>query len=185
MTESPDNSQPPSEEFVQLFTRHQRPLYLFLLTQCPNPIEAEEILQETNVIIWKKYSQFSPGTNFFAWTCKIARYEFLKHRDRRMKDRIVFSDEFISTVAAEVEERSATLEQRREALIECLRKLNNKDRELIEKRYSPGESGKSVAAFLGRPANAVYQSLSRIRKTLHSCVTRQMGSMGSAATNLE
>ena len=170
---------------MQLFTRHQRPLYLFLLTQCPNPIEAEEILQETNVIIWKKYSQFSPGTNFFAWTCKIARYEFLKHRDRRMKDRIVFSDEFISTVAAEVEERSATLEQRREALIECLRKLNNKDRELIEKRYSPGESGKSVAAFLGRPANAVYQSLSRIRKTLHSCVTRQMGSMGSAATNLE
>lgn len=174
MPESIDDPQLPSEEFVQLFTRHQRPLYLFLLSQCPNPIEAEEILQETNVIIWKKYAQFEVGTNFFAWTCKIARFEFLKHRERRTRERIVFSDEFVSMVADEVEERSVTLEQRREALIECLRKLNDKDRQLIEKRYSPGESGKSVAQFLNRPANAVYQSLSRIRRTLHTCVTRRM-----------
>lgn len=179
MTESTDNSTPPpSEEFVQLFTRHQRRLYLFILSQWPNPIEAEEILQEANVIIWTKYSQFMPGTNFFAWTCQIARYEFLKHRERRIKDRLQFSDEFVSMVADEVEQRSDALDYRREALISCLRKLNPKDRELIQKRYSPGQSGKTVAEFLNRPANAVYQSLSRIRRTLHVCINRQLTSIG-------
>ena len=163
---------------MQLFTRHQRRLYLFILSQWPNPIEAEEILQETNVVIWSKYSQFRPGTNFFAWTCQIARYEFLKHRERRTKERLQFSDEFVSLVADEAEQRSDALDQRREALIFCLRKLNDKDRELIQRRYSPGESGKTVAEFLNRPANAVYQSLSRIRRALHACVSRRLASVG-------
>ena len=41
--------------------------------------------------------------------------------------------------------------------------------------YAPGESGKSAAEDLGRPVNAVYQSLGRIRRTLLECVNRQLG----------
>ena len=34
--------------------------------------------------------------------------------------------------------------------------------------------GKSVAELIGRPINSVYQSLSRIRRTLLECVNRQI-----------
>lgn len=57
----------PTEEFVQLFSRSQRRLFLHILAQVSNPADAEEILQDTNVVIWSKFEQFQQGTNFIAW----------------------------------------------------------------------------------------------------------------------
>ena len=104
---------PPSEEFVQQFTRHQRRLYLFILSQVSSTQDAEEMLQETNVIIWSKYHQFDVATNFFAWAAQIATYEVLKFRQRRHREKLRFSDEFVEAVSRDVLERSEELEQRR------------------------------------------------------------------------
>jgi len=163
-----------SEEFVGLFTRHQRRLFLYILSQIFNPVEAEEVLQETNLVLLAKHGQFEPGTNFYAWACRIAGYEILKNRERRARDRHQFSDDFLRQVAEDVAEASPELERRRIALGTCLKKLRAKDRELIRKRYRPGQSGKGLAEELGRPANSVYQSLGRIRKTLLECIRRQL-----------
>ena len=100
---SADESRPaaPSAEFVQLFTHHQRRLFLYILSQVPNPIEAEEVLQETNVVIWSKFSQFREGTNFLAWVSQIANFEVMKYRTRKKRSRLHFSDEFLETVSRE------------------------------------------------------------------------------------
>ena len=172
--ESTSPQQPPGEEFVQLFTQNQRRLYLYILAQVPSPIDAEEILQETNVVIWRKCEVFQAGTNFFAWACRIAGYEVLKHRERRRRDRVRFSNRFVEQIAVEALADVENLEERRRALIDCLGKLQEKDKELIQRRYAPGETGKSLAEFLGRPANSVYQSLSRIRRTLLECIRRRL-----------
>ncbi|MEX0718198.1 MAG: sigma-70 family RNA polymerase sigma factor [Planctomycetaceae bacterium] len=162
------------EEFVQLFTRHQRRLYLYVLSLIGDPVEAEEVLQETNVVIWSKFDQFEKGTNFHAWACRIATYQVLKHRERRQRDKLYFSDDFIQTIAAEGRFDSDQSDLRRVALVECLKKLRERDRELIRQRYAPGETGKGIAERLGRPANSVYQSLGRIRRTLLECITRRL-----------
>ena len=166
--------QAPSEEFIQLFSRFQRRLFLYILAQVPNPVDAEEIQQETNIVIWNKSHKFQPGTNFYAWTCQIAAYEVMKFRDRTRRDKHLFSDEFIKRVAHETASDTERLEDRRKALIGCLGKLRAQDRDLIQKRYAPGENGKSVAESLGRPINSVYQSLGRIRRTLFECVNRRL-----------
>lgn len=165
---------PPSGEFVQLFTHHQRRLFLYILAQVSNPVEAEEILQETNVVIWSKCSRFQPGTNFLAWVSQIANFEVMKFRTRRRREKLVFSDDFLQTVAQTSLERSDELESRRSALVYCLSKLRQKDRELIEKRYAPGERGTHLAEQIGRPVNAVYQSLGRIRRALLECIQRKL-----------
>ena len=172
--EQPDESQKTDAEFVQLFTRHQRRLYLFILAQVPSPVDAEEILQETNVIIWRKCDQFKLGTNFLAWASQIAKYEVLKYREKHRRDRLYFSDSFVEQVADEALATSDELELRRTALLHCLGKLRDQDRELIQRRYAPGENGKSLAEFLGRPVNSVYQSLGRIRRTLMECIDRRL-----------
>lgn len=169
-----DDRVPPDAEFVQEFTRNQRRLFLLILTQIHDPIEAEEVLQNVNVIIWKKCGQFQAGTNFLAWSAAIVNYEVLKYRSRRSRERLVFSEEFLATVAAETVEHSEELEQRRSALKECIQRLRPQDRELIEQRYAPGESGKNLAEQIGRPANSVYQSLGRIRRTLMECIQRRI-----------
>lgn len=168
----------PSADFVQLFTHHQRRLFLYILSQVPNPIEAEEVQQETNVVIWSKFAQFRPGTNFLAWVSQIANFEVMKYRSRKKRDRMQFSDEFLETVSRDALERSDELEDRRNALTECLEKLRPRDRELIEQRYAPGEKGKHLAEQIGRPANSVYQSLGRIRRSLMECIQRRLSTGG-------
>lgn len=164
----------PSPEFVQQFTRSQRQLYLFILSLVPSPVDAEEILQETNLIIWRKVDRFVDGTNFLAWAHQIANLEVLKYRERRHRDRLRFSDEFIEHVAAEAEATADQMDARRKVLDDCMKKLRAPDRELIQERYSEGKNGLSVAKKLGRPANSVYQSLGRIRRALLDCVSKRL-----------
>ena len=168
----------PSEEFVQLFSRTQRRIYLHILGQVGNPNNADEILQETNVVIWSKFDRFELGTNFIAWTFQIANFEVLKFRDRRRSNRLVFSDDIVEAIAEDSEESQDDLDLRRAALGECLGKLRPKDRELIQTRYAPGNKGKDVASLLGRPSNSVYQSIGRIRKTLFECINRRLSAEG-------
>jgi RNA polymerase sigma-70 factor (ECF subfamily) len=171
---------PPSEAFVQQFTVHQRRLYLFILSQLASTQDAEEVLQETNLIIWAKYHQFDITTNFFAWAAQIATYEILKHRQRQRRDKLRFSDDFVEAVSRDVLEHSDEFERRRVALEQCLQKLRPGDRTLIHERYQPGNRGKHVAEDLGRPANSVYQSLGRIRRTLLECIQRRLAAEAPA-----
>ena len=173
-TELPRLEISPSGEFVQLFTHHQRRLFLYILSQVASPVEAEEILQETNVVIWTKSSRFQPGTNFLAWVSQIANFEVMKYRTRKKREKLVFSDEFLQSVAQTSLEQSEELEMRRAALTDCLNKLRPKDRELIQQRYAPGERGKHLAEEIGRPANSVYQSLGRIRRALLDCIQQRL-----------
>lgn len=171
---STDSKAPPSEEFIQLFTQSQRALYLFILSQVGKVQAAEEILQETNLVIWSKSSQFEIGSSFIAWVRQIAVYEVLKWKQKRSREKLTFSGEFMNTIAERFSETPEQIERRQAALESCLTKLNKQDRELIEKRYQPGMNGKSVASDIGRPPNSVYQSLGRIRKTLQDCVERTL-----------
>lgn len=173
-------SSAPSGEFVQLFTHHQRRLFLYILSQVSNPLDAEEILQETNVVIWSKSAKYQPGTNFLAWVSQIANFEVMKFRTRKRREKLVFSDEFLQSVAEESLERSEELESRRAALVDCLNRLRPKDRELIQQRYAPGERGKHLAEQIGRPANSVYQSLGRIRRSLLDCIQQKFAAEGAS-----
>jgi RNA polymerase sigma-70 factor (ECF subfamily) len=100
--------------------------------------------------------------------------EVLKHRDRQRRDAVRLSDRLVEIIAREAQEHAEPLEARRRALLACLGRLSDGDRELIRRRYAPGENGKSLARRLGRPANSVYQSLSRIRRALHECIQRRL-----------
>ncbi len=167
-----------SEEFVQLFSRNQRRIYLHILSQVGNPDDAEEILQETNVVIWSKFDRFQLGTNFIAWSFQIANFEVLKYREKHRSRRLVFSDDLLETIAGESEESQDDLDERRTALNECLARLRPNDLTLIQTRYAPGNKGKDVADLLGRPSNSVYQSIGRIRRTLFECINRRLSAEG-------
>jgi RNA polymerase sigma-70 factor (ECF subfamily) len=170
---------PPSEEFIQLFTRTQRRLYLTILAQVPSVQDAEEILQEANCIMLAKHAQFAPGTNFVAWATQIVAYEILKYRQRFVRERLRFTDEFLTAVAAEAAVVLDGTDERRKALEACLEKLRPGDRKLIQHRYQPGSTARELAETIGRPANSVYQSLGRIRRTLMECVQRQLVAQGA------
>lgn len=169
----------PGEDFVRLFTQSQRALYLFILPLVSCAADADEVLQETNVVIWSKWSSFQPGTSFVAWGRAIARLEVLRFR-RRSSGRMHFlADDVIEHLAAHADAQPSDFDVRRDALAECIGKLKDKDRELIRCRYESDTSGEDVAKRLGRPANSVYQSIGRIRRVLLECVRRRLAAAGA------
>ena len=128
------------------------------------------MLQETNLIIWSKWQQFEPGTNFLAWARAIARLEVFRFRRTHKRKLLFLEEDLLDAVAEQAEAASAETDVRKEALTACIGRLRPADRRLIQMRYAPGENGDSVAKKLKRPANSVYQSLGRIRRTLLECV---------------
>lgn len=164
----------PGEDFVRVLTQSQRALYLFILPLVSSPADAEEVLQETNVVIWNKWGQFEQGTNFLAWGRTIARLEVFRFRRSRYHRMALLGDDVMERIADRSEASSEDLEQRRDALSHCVGQLREKDRELIRQRYSGDVNGDQIALQLGRPANSVYQSIGRIRKTLLECIRRRM-----------
>jgi RNA polymerase sigma-70 factor, ECF subfamily len=168
----------PSEEFVRAFTQCQRSLYLFILPLVTTNADAEEVLQETNVVMLSKWTQFEPGTNFPAWSRAIARLEVFRFRRSRHHRVLLLGDDVVGLLAERLNEQPNESELRRDALTKCIAKLRTQDQEIIRRRYTTGLTGDDVALQLGRPANSVYQSLGRIRRVLLECIRRRMTATG-------
>ncbi|MCZ2340805.1 MAG: sigma-70 family RNA polymerase sigma factor [Bacteroidales bacterium] len=160
--------------FVQLLARNQQRLFVYVRTLVPRPDDAEEVLQNTNLVLWREFHTFTPGTNFAAWACRVALHQVLAWRKKRQRDRLQFSEEFMLAIAQEVEDHSDVLEDRSHALMQCLDKLPPAQREIIRLRYAEGGSIDTVAEHAGRTVEATYRALSRIRQTLHECVSRAL-----------
>jgi RNA polymerase sigma-70 factor (ECF subfamily) len=181
MDEIPDpvvrvEPQPPRSQgdFLVLFLEEQRQLYRFIRSLVPHAHDAEDILQETAEILWKEFDKFTEGTNFHAWACKVAHFRILKHRHKWHRSAALLSDEVLEQIAALASTTERRLDPRQSALESCLAKLHANDRELLDQRYIQQLSGREVADRLGRPANSVYKSLGRIRRTLLECIDRQL-----------
>ena len=165
---------PKVERFAQLLATCQRRVFLYALGLVHNAADAEEILQETNLVLWRKFDQYRPGTNFAAWACRIAHYEVLKFRERRAREERVFSSEFVEALAVESVGAMDLLDARRDALVRCLGKLNKRDRQLVTRRYQERATTRSVATVLGRSVQGTRKALHRIRMALLACIQRTL-----------
>lgn len=175
MDDPQDASQYPKvERFAQLLATCQRRVFLYALGFVYNATDAEEVLQETNLVLWRKFDQFKQGTDFGSWACRIAYYEVLKFRERRAREERIFSNEFIEAMATTVEDSMDLAESRRDALAKCLAKLTEPDRQLVTCRYQASATTRSVAETLGRSVQGTRKSLHRIRMTLLACIQRTL-----------
>jgi len=162
----------PPESFADLMADHQPRLAAYIRSLVADEHATKDILQETNLTLLKKARNFQPGTNFTAWSFRIAYFEVLTWRRRHGRDRIHFDDELVESLAATVETVSSDYEERLEALRECVRELPERQREVVERRYLRAESVQAIAADLGFKPNAASQLLFRARANLLECMIR-------------
>jgi RNA polymerase sigma-70 factor (ECF subfamily) len=162
------------ENYVASVMRVQRSLYAFILAQLPSITEAEDVLQETNLVLWSKREEFSAADNLRALIFRVARYQVLAHCKKRQRDKSGFDKALIEQLANEAEQRADALDEKRLAMVRCLQKLRPRDRQMISDRYSRNMSGKQLAEQLGRTADSVFHSLRRIRNTLMRCIQKTL-----------
>ena len=156
--------------------------YAFICTIVIDRSDADEVLQETNLAVWEQAERFEAGTNFLAWSCRIAHYKVLKLRDTAKRHRVRLDDAVLELLATETieKERAAgrraaeEFEQHRLLLVSCVDELSPRHRDVLAQRYESGRSLTDIGTSLGRNANAMAQLFHRIRELLRECVERKL-----------
>ena len=169
---SDDMPKDASRSYHVLVTDFQSTLYAFISALMMGNEDARDVLQDTNLVLWEKASSYDPKCDFASWAYRIAHFQVLAYRKRRQRSRLVFSEELMSLLADEFQSDFGDLDDRVEALQQCLKALPNKHRELICRRYEQEEAVSEIATNLSRSANAISLTLHRIRKVLLDCVSR-------------
>jgi RNA polymerase sigma-70 factor (ECF subfamily) len=163
-------------EVMRLALEHRSRLWGFLMGLAKDPVRAEDLFQNTYLVICEKWKQFQPGSNFLAWARQIARFEYLASVDPERRPYVIAEMEVLEAAlqAVEDEEEGPPVE-RRDALRLCLDGLpRNRARRALELRYAEGLAGEDVARELGVSLNALYTLLSRVRKALQDCVAQRL-----------
>lgn len=173
-------SSDPSREpaFLRDLSSAYRDAYASALAIVGNRPDADDVMQEVCIVLWKKYDEFEQGTDFRKWACSIA-YNVAKSYSRKMRrqssgltDLALSRIEQIRTASAEL------LELRQEVLRDCLQKLNATDRTILSEYYGRPVSQVEYARSQGKPVATLYTRLKRIRRKLNECISRTMGRGG-------
>jgi RNA polymerase sigma-70 factor (ECF subfamily) len=165
------------EAFLRLFTRFEGNLRAFVASLLPTWEGVDEVMQESSVILWRKFAQFdqSAEAGFLDWAFMIARYEVLKYRRRWATDRLQFSEDVFELLATTAESVTATQDERLLLLRECVADLEPGQLELVKAVYEDGAAIKDVAGQIGRSSTGLYKALARIRNRLATCVQTKLG----------
>ncbi len=156
--------------FVRDLTENARRIYAYIFALVPNWADSDEIFQETSAVLWTKYDGYRPGSDFRAWAFRIAYNKVRQFRKAEGKNILRFSEEFIDTVDFDSLAGAELWGRRQRLLAECYDQLAPQDRQLIDLRYQPGATTKSVAGAVGRSVDAVYKALNRIHEQLLDCI---------------
>ena len=175
MDESNPDPAGPTPEFVQLLTGAQSALYAFIVSLLGGVNDANDVLQETNLKLCRKSTEYDSNQPFLRWAYAFARFEVMAWRKTKQRSRLVLDDELLATVAAEIEETAEEADHRLEVLEKCMERLNPRQRELIAARYARGEPVQDIAARLSRPENAMAALFYRLRKLLADCAQSVLG----------
>lgn len=175
------SDQPSSDErteaFLILLNEHERRLALYVTGLIACPQDAQDVLQEGKIVMWRQFHQFELGTNFPAWARKILFYQILAFRRRSKKNAAELLNESLLqklSDESESEQRKAKWQSREQALSNCVLKLTEEHREIIELRYRDEASIEGISRKTDRTECAIYRLLSRLRKNLYDCVEKQL-----------
>lgn len=162
-------------EFLSLFLRAEPDLRAFVGSLIADAALREDVFQDVAVTLWEQFAKYDKArAPFGAWARGVAANKVLQTRRRWGRLPVAFPPETIEKI---VEAYGATEDsggERAEALRECVRRLPDKSRQIIELRYEDCLSGRQLARKLGRSVDAVYQTLSRIRRGLEDCIRQRL-----------
>lgn len=159
-------------EFLRLLGSSERSLQAYVLGLVGRRSDADDVLQETRIKLWKEFPRYDPSKSFAAWARAIAFFEVRSFRKRCVRGRLILSDDIVAKLSAQYEDLEGELSERHILLESCLKRLDKAAYSLLMRCYSSDKSQREIAEQLGRSPAGLRQSLMRIRKTLYDCISR-------------
>ncbi len=161
------------QQVLQLFVRHQARIKGFIVSLLGDFATAEDVLQETFLVVQHKAESFDQDGNFIAWAFQIARFQVMKAQAQHQRAAERFSDAVLEALAA-----SAPVEPFDEAKLAvlpgCLGKLAPQARRIVDLFYQHEHKPREIAQLLDWTPAAVSVALSRARTFLRQCIEQQL-----------
>jgi RNA polymerase sigma-70 factor (ECF subfamily) len=157
--------------FDDHFVRSQHDIYAFIVSQLPNRFDADDVFQQTNLVLLKKRATYDASQPFLGWAFGIARNEVRNFLRKSRREKTILSEAVLDLLAQTHALHADFLHDQLDRLQECLGRLDESLRAIVSEMYS-GVSANNIARSLGISRDAVYKRLERARKSLFDCVTR-------------
>jgi len=160
------------ERFLELYSVNQKRVFVYILSLVPNRQDAEDLLQQTMMEMWKLFDRFESGTDFVSWGRAIARFQVLKFREKQQKEKgvLFLNNEAFEVILRESSRLPDDSNDRLAALSGCLGKLRDRDKYMLSLRYEEGLTYHQIAEKLGRSMTMVYKMMTAIHTTLLHCI---------------
>ena len=160
--------------FSKLWVKSYPAVGAYVTSLVPDHNCAEEILGRVSVILVEKMDQYDGERSFEAWAIGIARYEILKYRREKARDRLRFSEEILNRIGDQCEKISSEMSSQQWALQKCLEEIAGRAAQALTLRYSEDFRYKAIASRLGMEVGAVRTMLHRTRDALRRCVEQRL-----------
>ncbi len=151
------------EALDQLLRSLQSPLHAYLLRLCGRAADADEVLQETLLQIYRKLRWLREPRLLRPWAFRIASRLAFKHlrRQRRWPDHLDLEDEDARAIQARTPDPAtiALDHEQRQLLPQILDRLSPRSRAVLHLHHLEGHPLAEVAAILDIPLGTVKSRL--------------------------
>lgn len=165
-------SEDQEKEFVNLLVAHQSLIRAFIISLLPGVSETEDVIQNTNEVLWAKRTDFKFDTNFKAWALTTARFQVMSLQQKLKREkRIPLDDDVMELVSNEAEDKNSDeMNKKLQDLNECIGLLQVKDQELVLHRYWKKSGLNDYSKATGRSVGSLKVALYRVRASLRDCL---------------
>jgi RNA polymerase sigma-70 factor (ECF subfamily) len=169
------------ERFLKLFLASECEVRRYVSALAPARADAEEIMQQTAVELWRKFEQFDLSLPFTPLACRFALNVSKQWLARKRRWQGVLAADLAERIADRRSQVEPVLAARLRHLDACLGKLPVEQRRIIDGYYFQKRSIDEVAAEARRTVTAAYKAIQRIRQALEECIARaERGERGEA-----
>ncbi len=163
------------QQFMSLLSLNYQRIYSFILMLVANHNNADDIMQETSVLMYEKFNSFKKGSDFLAWAKTIAKYKTLEFLKKQQRDKVVFNQEIVDLIEQDSHDCLRRHDEWLEALRKCISRLSRPDRQLLHIRYHENTSVIAIAKRFGCSFQKIYRDMVRINNLLFRCIKRKIG----------
>jgi RNA polymerase sigma-70 factor (ECF subfamily) len=159
------------QAFESVIDAYVRRLRTFVALNAPFSDMIDEIAHETFVYAFQNIHKFETGTSLFAWFRAIAKNLIrseIQRRTRERSNKSKYVEQQLLTFSDSQNDNKTS--QKMDYLDECLGRISNRMRRLLDMKYKNSLSRDEIAVALKQSPSWVGTTLFRIRNQLKDCI---------------
>lgn len=169
------------DERSQLLINEQPRLRRLIFQTVRNAADRDDVLQDVNLVAWRKFDVFPRDTNFHAWCSRIAHLHVLKYRERRRLGAAPCESAELDDIAASGTD-PAPSDPGRQLLLASIAALSPHDGHLVEASSGQRLRVARLSRFFQRPLSTVYRMLRCMRRQLRRSIDERISAHDETVT---